>query len=492
MGNKSKQFPDIDETGQIISEVIKSGKSADIVVESDSFAEGLVEERDSTKKLFGKIPFKTPYIRVLRFILIMTALVMSVTFILHYSIVYIRDVLFYKTELKANSMGALTPRTGTGTEYGVFLFNTAELWSDSGIRISKGDEVSISMSGSFHSSIADLKDDAENNNSSPGFGWIHISKKDNTSKDRIARGIQQVTRWLGISENDQTNSDPSKANPKYYLYNQWYQRKIESKKDSNRNRTTKQKTDEENPMPGFGAALCAIAPEYFSGDPLDPMLDIHILNGKPFKAKSSGVLRFAVNDVVLNDDIIWQMIGEKAQTKDTLEKYKQEADLLRKEFLEFRNDSTKNSSLEKFQELFGDNFPANAFGFSKNENGEIEIFSHYIERPYKDGFQPWYDDNVGQLLACVEIRHPLKMEYLNPMSAYRKMDKAVREFADESFPNNILPFCYCILVFLGFVLWIMLICATWTIIAFAIITAVYWIAIAIGKGVGRLKAISVH
>lgn len=476
MGNKSKQFPDIDETGHIISEVIKSGKSADIVVESDSFAEGLVEERDSTKKLFGKIPFKTPYIKVLRFVLVMTALVMSVTFILHYSIVYIRDVLFYKAELEANSMGAFTPRTGTGTEYGFFLFNTAELWANSGIRISKGDEVSISMSGAFHSSFADLVHDAESNNSSP------------------------VIRWIGMSKNNENTAhqekvSPEKADPKYYLYDQWYQRKTESKKDS------KQKTDKEKPKPCFGAALCAIAPEYFSGDPLDPMLDIHVLNGKTFTAKSSGVLRFAVNDVVLNDDIICRMIYENTPkpNKNSLENCSQKANSLRKDFLEFREENKPDTvkirkEREKVYKNFKDTFgykdakPANTFGFSQNKDKEIEIFSHYIEK-YQT---PWYDDNVGQLLACVEIRHPLKIKYLNPMSAYRMMDDAVREFADESFPNNILPFCYCLLVFLGFVLWIMLICAVWTIAAFAVITAVYWIAIAIGKGVGKLKTISCH
>lgn len=475
MGDNSKQFPGTDETGQIVSEVIKSGKSADIVVESDSLAEGLVEERNSTKKLFGRITVKTPYIRALRFVLVMTALVMSVTFILHYSIVYIRDVLFYKNELEVNSMGAFTPRTGTGTEYGVFLFNTAELWANSGIRISKGDEVRISISGSFHSSFADLVNDSRNNNSSPEFRWIHMSKNDNT----------------------ESNGSPTKADKKYYLYSQWHQKTNKHYKSIQKigTRTDPEKVD-------FGAVLCAIAPEYFSGDPLDSLLDIHVLNGEKFKAKSSGVLRFAVNDVVLNDDIICQMIYEKAPElrKDSIsiETFKQKAYSLREEFLNFRSDPTKNDSLirnerkktyNEFNGLFGGSFPTNTFGFSETNN-EIEVFSHYIEQPYKEGFQPWYDDNVGQLLACVEIQHQLKMKLLNPMSAYRMLDKAVREFAEESFPNKIVPLCNCILVFLGFVLWIMLICAVWTTVAFAIITAVYWIAIAIGKGVGKLKALS--
>lgn len=469
MGNKSKQFPEMEETGQIISEVIKSGKSADIVVESDSFAEGLVEERNSTKKLFGKITVKTPYIRVLRFVMVMTALVMSVTFILHYSIVYIRDVLFYKTELETNSMGAFTPRTGTGTEYGIFLFNTAELWANSGIRISKGDEVRISISGSFHSSFADLVNDSRGNNSSPEIRWIHMSKKDSIAK----------------------KDSPAKADKKYYLYSQWHEKSKSYYENSPDTNTVH-----------FGTAFCAIAPEYFSGDPLDSLLDIHVLNGEKFEAKTSGVLRFAVNDVVLNDDIICQMIYEKAPRlrKDSIsiETFKQKANSLREEFLNFRSDPTKNDTsirnerketYNKFKDLSGGSFPTNTFGFSETNN-EIEIFRHYIEQPYKEGFQPWYDDNVGQLLACVEIQHPLKMKLLNPMSAYRELDKAVRKFAEESFPKNIKPLCNCILVFLGFVLWIMLICAVWTTVAFAIITAVYWIAITIGKGVGKLKALS--
>lgn len=429
MGNKSKQFPEMEETGQIISEVIKSGKSADIVVESDSFAEGLVEERDSTKKLFGKITVKTPYIRVLRFVLVMTALVMSVTFILHYSIVYIRDILFYKNELEVNSMGAFTPRTGTGTEYGVFLFNTAELWANSGIRISKGDEVSISMSGAFHSSFADLIHDADKNNSSPAIRWIGMSEKE--SKTHLFKKIQQ---WCCPPKKDSTTNKASiaKADLQYYLYNQWYQ-KANGRYGSRRGKDKPTVPDSVH----FGAVLCAIAPEYFSGDPLDSLLDIHVLNGERFKAKSSGVLRFAVNDIYF-------------ENKERLNSYAQENPT--RHGKEFNVDSI-NTDCESFRTMF-------------------------------------YDDNVGQLLACVEIQHPLKMKLLNPMSAYRELDKAVREFAEESFPNNIQPLGNCILWFLGFVLWIMLICAVWTIIAFAIITAVYWIAIAIGKGVGKLKSLS--
>lgn len=429
MGNKSKQFPEMEETGQIISEVIKSGKSADIVVESDSFAEGLVEERDSTKKLFGKITVKTPYIRVLRFVLVMTALVMSVTFILHYSIVYIRDVLFYKNELEANSVGAFTPKTGIGTEYGFFLFNTAELWANTGIRISKGDEVSISMSGAFHSSFADLIHDADNNNSSPAIRWIGMSEKD--SKTHLFKKIQQ---WCCRPKKDSTTNKASiaKADLQYYLYNQWYQ-KANGRYGSRRGKDKPTVPDNVH----FGAMLCAIAPEYFSGDPLDTQLDIHILNGEPFTAQSSGVLRLAVNDIYF-------------ENKDSLESYAQ-------------NNPTR----------YGQQFNADSI------NTDVESFRTMF-----------YHDNVGQLLACVEIQHPLKMQYLNPMTAYRMLDEAVREFADESFPNNIVPLGNCILRFLGFVLWIMLICAVWTIVAFAIITTVYWIAIAIGKGTGKLKALS--
>ena len=125
----------------------------------------------------------------LRLLLVLAALVVGITFILHYSFVLIKDSLLFQGEINVNDKGALLPTKSFEREYGIFLFNTSELWADTGIRVEKGDLLRISASGAFHSSVGDL----------------YAYAKDNTSDSTIIHWNGGNDRFEGIAQQKEKN-----------------------------------------------------------------------------------------------------------------------------------------------------------------------------------------------------------------------------------------------------------------------------------------------
>jgi len=76
---------------------------------------------------------------------------------------YINDVLFFSNVTTINRRGALVTRQACGVDHYMYLFNTADLWSDTGIEVLEGDRVRISGSGAFYSDILDMTRAADNN-----------------------------------------------------------------------------------------------------------------------------------------------------------------------------------------------------------------------------------------------------------------------------------------------------------------------------------------
>ena len=171
-----------------------SGKSAFVQLEDDSLIEGITHHDTPPRKLLGRIPYQVPMQKGLRLLLVLAALVVGITFILHYSFVLIKDSLLFQGEINVNEKGALLPTKSFEREYGIFLFNTSELWADTGIRVEKGDLLRISASGAFHSSVGDL----------------YAYAKDNTSDSTIIHWNGGNDRFEGIT--------PHASVPYWYLY----------------------------------------------------------------------------------------------------------------------------------------------------------------------------------------------------------------------------------------------------------------------------------
>lgn len=66
------------------------------------------------------------------------------------------------SDITTNAFGTTTLRDEQ-KEVSYFLFNTAELWANSGIQVQKGDVISIHSSGSAHTAIHHLYESADKN-----------------------------------------------------------------------------------------------------------------------------------------------------------------------------------------------------------------------------------------------------------------------------------------------------------------------------------------
>jgi len=70
----------------------------------------------------------------------------SVTFLL-------KSVLFFETDNRINSQGAIIMKQPLGVEQYMYLFNTATPWANTGIELIENDIVEVSASGSFYGKI---------------------------------------------------------------------------------------------------------------------------------------------------------------------------------------------------------------------------------------------------------------------------------------------------------------------------------------------------
>lgn len=167
-----------------------------------------------------------------------------------------------------------------------WLFNTADLWANSGIHVKKGDVISVRASGAFHSSIHHLVDDAKANRK--GRNWVtpmggpnsqSNPREEHRSKYRISPEQEFNTLLMQvIPENVELKDNNGKWISKYdsYLDGQ-------AREDKNNNNTIDYNK--------------SVYP------------DIYAIGAERDKVtiRSDGVLHFAVNDIALTRNIILQM-----------------------------------------------------------------------------------------------------------------------------------------------------------------------------------------
>ena len=145
-----------------------------MIVDSDSFLETLANSKDDTteKKAWWHIPF----LKGAHFMIIVSIGLLMLTILISYSVIFIKDVLLHDNKLFINSQGAFNPHKALDCEYAMYLFNTADLWANSGIQVRKRDRIKINVSGAYHSSIEYLEKSSEDNYS-PKYRWMYFRDK---------------------------------------------------------------------------------------------------------------------------------------------------------------------------------------------------------------------------------------------------------------------------------------------------------------------------
>lgn len=251
-----------------------------------------------------------------------------------------------------------------------WLFNTAELWANSGIEVEPGDELTIRASGASHTAIHHLVEDADNNRMLRDQ-WVGTEGATKTGRRDSLRAQYR------IQPNDLEGKLLMQVIGEEHMKNSedWY------------------KADNDSFLMGKG--------------------DLYIIGKERqnMRIRTKGMLHFAVNDIVLTDSVINKMYLEelKLMEKDTTDEvkkilnkiedaYLQESknvDSLLSRILTFKADVNSLKS-KKISEGF-------EFGRSPEDwdslypiNNELLYYKKYKFR------NAWYVDNLGSFLIIIE------------------------------------------------------------------------------------------
>ncbi len=261
-----------------------------------------------------------------------------------------------------------------------WLFNTAELWANSGIEVEAGDELTIRASGASHTAIHHLVEDVESN-IVPRDKWV---------------GTEGRISWSEEKEVNTTNRERDKARRKYRICEGHEEGKllmlITEKDPRKSNFTTIHKSE----------------------------IEIIGKGRERLRAKNSGTLYFAINDIMLTDSIIYEMYKEfiKDPEKELLTSENTILDALNSISGDTINDKTfidklceanknkQNSDIKSFCE--NNNLTLGRYPKSENEEYYnayplVNELVYYKEKQFRDA---WYIDNLGSFLIVVERKKP--------------------------------------------------------------------------------------
>lgn len=245
--------------------------------------------------------FNSP--RTLAKLIIVTSLILVLVFFgISVIALVVKNYYPYKT-VNSNEYGA-TIIENEDNEVIYWLFNTADLWANSGIHVKKGDVISVRASGAFHSSIHHLVEDADSNRMRRNWvkpvGGPNQSPPTDREKSRSSYRISSEQEFNTLLMQVIPESvELRDGNGNWTIKNACY---LDGRKKETKNNN---QTIDHN---------LSIYP------------DIYAIGAERDKItiRSDGVLHFAVNDIAMTRNVIMEMkekvkIGKKngGEYKDT-------------------------------------------------------------------------------------------------------------------------------------------------------------------------------
>lgn len=346
----------------------------------------LTGPKSSTQYLKGIFPWH-PYLVL---ILILSELLIGVIIILWGTITFIKDDLVYSPQMAVNAQNCLTIKQSAHREYSLYLFNTSDLWADTGIEISKNDRFRMSFSGAFHSSVGHLVAEASNNLSTPTVKWIG---------SRSNQAMQTDKRKYCIDSNSDIGTILYRIEPPY-------------PQSETKGKIEKTIRAEENKKK----------------------------NGRNYsysKAKDVGTLQLTVNDIYFEG-----LENLRAYETDFPERFTTDSVGYFPDFFKTIN-NTFNNIYEKDTSLFHDRY-----------------------------HRMLYDDNLGQILLCAEIEHPVG--FFNPQRAFRHLEDKIKEY-QYYYSQSLMVFICSSFYFVFFFLTHLLLIFTFWFVFFAIIIYLFYL-----------------
>lgn len=405
-------------TDSIVDSVIREKSPGKVEVEDIGLADEIIATPELADNTNGNLLKRIERNKHWRFFMIISLFFMMLVLVVGYAIYFINDVILYESEFFINEQGSFNPRKSLDSEYGLYLFNTSDIWANSGIQVNKKDKIKISISGGFNSSIKGVIDGAKDN-LKINHSWLY--------SDSIYNN--KTKRFKTICDINQMD---------YCL----------SKGESNNRTLRKEKYD-------FGTILYTIQPESnnISNYPLtvdNKDLKKWIPKNKFIRAKNSGYLYFAVNDLIFQTF----PIDDKNNHNTYYDK--------------------KNEQYGKDTDTYHD-WKGLLDRLKKGHEDDI----HERKQIDKDPLFH-YKDNLGQLLVAVEIQHHKPLYWLNPINYFRALVNRVNwldEFTKKYKIAIISPLILLLgtmLCFLWFFIVNVFIICFWAVIFLAVITIIFY------------------
>lgn len=327
--------------------------------------------------------------------LLLTMFLLLVVLFLGLSVVVFSIKKFYPYNAIETNLYGATTFEGENKDVTYWLFNTAELWANSGIEVRRGDVLTIRTSGAWHTAIHHLVTAADKNEVLPD-SWVGSDGEDRNRSDK---------RW-----NYRARYRLSETNPDGVLLMEIIPH------DSAKIMTNLSAEGRNQPFVKY-------VEDHASGSPSRYVIAKERIN---LLVKSDGLLHFAVNDIVLTRPKIKQMY------LDFVNKLEQDTLLDGWSAQEIRKwvDSwkvEKEDHLPPAPELMGKALPTfdkikdcdyiygrNAGPLYRRTGDTTTLFAnsclnneliYYYNENFLDA---WYVDNVGSFLVVVERKRSNK------------------------------------------------------------------------------------
>ena len=208
------------------------------------------------------------------FLLFASVIICYLVAICYIFVFFLKSVLFFRPDISMNEHGAIIIPQPCNVEHYVYMFNAAECWANTGIKVLEGDEVEIAASGAFYGNISQL-DSCARENSKPPYSHINIATESRTT--------ESIMKELVMYKD---SIDATFGSLLLQIKEDWEEPSYNSKDKSKR--------------------------------------EIHQLNYvdkkgiKPIVVETAGVLCFAVNDIYFTDDVFTR-IHENTNLQKNLE-----------------------------------------------------------------------------------------------------------------------------------------------------------------------------
>lgn len=292
----------------------------------------------------------------INFCVIAAVFIFAIAFIVKTFTFAIKDIMFPPLNMRANEQGVLTIDQPCLESHSFFLLNASTFWRSTGINVNKGDKVTFSVSGSMYSDIGEM--------------------------DKAARDNRKLLypRASFVPNMDR----PTSEDAKYCIYNKFTDCFCTQSQDAR-----------------FGTLLCQVSDEHLppSAPSRQTGNTIRQITSKAnsFTADNTGMLFLTFNDVLLNEDNVFNMLIDSSISIRKVQK-----DLLDSDFFTFKdsNGNTNTFYKSKITEIISNKDLYTNYSEWKGAlcNAVNQFFKKHSPDP-----KIWFQDNAGEYLVNIRI-----------------------------------------------------------------------------------------